>query len=96
MNQQSNAGERQKGVRGFELDAHLTFAHPLSREDATRTLSAWGLRTTLYGDTEIRAARLTGVLDAQEVRRLLEVGLHGGVLRGAELGLRGFLRSPSG
>lgn len=101
MEHQRDGGERVRGVRGFELDAHLSFAHPLSRDEATRVLSAWGLRTTLYGLTpdgegEVRAARLTGSLAGDEVRRLLQVGLEGGVLRGAELGLRGFLRSPSG
>lgn len=86
----------EKGQRGFELDAHLTFARPLSREDAERAVAAWSLRPTFYGDPEVRAVRLTGPLTADEARRLLQVGLEGGTLRAAELGLRGFLRAPTG
>lgn len=86
----------QKGVRGFELDAHLTFAQPLPRPAAERAVSAWGLRPTYYGDDEVRAVRLTGELGAEDARRLLQVGLEGGTLRSAEIGLRGFLRAPNG
>lgn len=99
----------QKGQRGFELDAHLSFARPLPRAEAGRLVSAWGLRPTLYpvhpdaggagkaGEAdEIRAVRLTGALDRDTVLVLLRQGLEGGLLKSAELGRRGFLRSPSG
>lgn len=90
-----------KGERGFELDAHLTFVSPVPREDAERVAAAWGLRPTFYavnpdGGGDVRAVRLTGKKDAAEVRTLLQMGLEGGTLRGAEVGLRGFLRSPTG
>lgn len=83
-------------VRGFELDAHLSFREPLTRAQAERALAAWGLPTTLYGLPEVRSARLTGPLDPEDVRRLLQVGLEGGTLRAAEVGRRGFLRAPDG
>ncbi|AFZ68292.1 hypothetical protein [Deinococcus peraridilitoris] len=82
--------------RGFELDAHLTFSRPLARVDAERVAAFWGLRPTYYGEDEVRALRLTGELPREEVLRLLQVGLEGGTLRAAEVGLRGFLRSPDG
>lgn len=90
-----------KGERGFEIDAHLSFAQPASREDAERLVSAWGLRPTYYavnsdGSGDVRAVRLTGKKDAGAVRTLLQVGLEGGTLRSAEIGLRGYLRSPTG
>ncbi|PYE56494.1 hypothetical protein [Deinococcus yavapaiensis] len=90
-----------KGERGFELDAHLAFAQPASREDAERFVAAWGLRPTYYavnadGSGDVRAVRLTGTKDADDVRTLLQMGLEGGTLRSAEVGLRGFLRSPTG
>ncbi len=83
---------------GFALDAHLSFARPLTRAEAERQLAAWGLPYTLYGDPggEVRGARLTGQLGAGEVRRLLQTGLAGGGLRAAELGLRGHLRAEDG
>ena len=82
--------------RGFALDAHLSFARPLTRAQAAHLLAAWGLPYTLYGEAEVRGARLTGDLDAAEVRRLLQAGLAGGTLRAAELGLRGHLRAEDG
>lgn len=88
-----------KGERGFELDAHFTFASPVSREDAERFAAAWGLRPTFYTASpggDVRAVRITGKKDAAEVRPLLQMGLEGGTLRSAEVGLRGFLRSPTG
>lgn len=89
-------GAPHKGVRGFEIDAHLNFARPLPRADAERVASAWGLRATFYGEEAVRGVRLTGELPPEQVRGLLQLGLEGGALRSAEVGLRGFLRSPAG
>lgn len=93
---QQTSGHPVRGVRGFELDAHLTFAQPLPRASAERAVAAWGLRPTYYGEDEVRAVRLTGDIEPGEARRLLQVGLEGGTFRSAELGLRGFLRAPTG
>lgn len=92
----SDADVASKGVRGFEIDAHLSFARPLAQADAQRVAQAWTLRATLYGEDDVRAVRLTGPLPPEDVRRLLQLGFEGGVLRAAELGLRGFLRSAQG
>ncbi|MFC4454852.1 hypothetical protein [Deinococcus sonorensis] len=87
----------ERGVRGFELNAHLTFARPLSRPDALEALRGWQLPPELYGsDDQIRAAFLSGELDRATVLALLRGGLEGGLLRAAELGRRGFLRSVTG
>jgi len=89
-------GEKRKGERGFELDAHLTFTRALSRAEAERFVAAWNLRPTYYGEAEVRAVRLTGKITLEVARRQLQMGVEGGTLRSAEVGLRGYLRSPEG
>ena len=88
---------RTGGVRGFELDSQLSFAAPMSRAMALEMLRPWGIEPELYGQhDEIRGARLTGDLDPDLLRELLRAGFAGGLLRSAEVGRRGFLRSVTG
>ncbi|WP_425147397.1 hypothetical protein [Deinococcus sp.] len=97
MERRSEAARQERGTRGHELDAQLSFAAPLPRALALEALRPWGLDAELYGvGDEIRAARLTGELSAAAVQELLRAGLEGGLLRSAELGRRGFLRSGTG
>ena len=93
-----------KGVRGFDLDLHVTFARPLPREEALTVLrSAEGFTVDLYAphpdaspDGLVPSARLTGPLrDADLIRSLLAAWLSGEV-RSVEIGLHGFLRSSTG
>ena len=89
--------ERKGGTRGYELDSQLTFAQPLSRALAAEALRPWGLEPELYGQQdEIRGARLTGELDPEVLRELLRAGFEGGLLKTAEVGRRGYLRSVTG
>jgi hypothetical protein len=89
--------ERQSGVRGFELDTQVVFSTPLSRALAAEALKPWGLRPELYGlNDDIRGARLTGDLEPELLQELLRAGFEGGLLRSAEVGRRGFLRSVTG
>jgi len=89
--------QRPAGVRGHELDTQLSFAQPLSRALAAQTLSGWGLPAELYGQgDEVRGARLTGDLDREQLHALLRSAFEDGLLRGAEVGRRGFLRSTTG
>jgi hypothetical protein len=97
MEQSSTPGRVVKGVSGHELDVTLVFASPLSREAATQTLRSWPLDAELYGQgDEIRSVRLTGETDPDTLQALLQAGLDGGLLRSAEVGRRGFLRSATG
>lgn len=71
-----------KGIRGFDLDLHVTFARPLSREEALSVLRvAEGLTVDLYAprnqpDGLVPSARLTGPLrDAEMVRACLAAWL---------------------
>lgn len=91
-----------KGIRGFDLDLHVTFARPLSRAEALSVLRvAEGLTVDLYAprnqpDGPVPSARLTGPLrDAETVRACLAAWLQGEA-RVVEVGLRGFLRSSTG
>ncbi|GAA5511832.1 hypothetical protein Dcar01_00545 [Deinococcus carri] len=91
-----------KGVRGFDLDLHVTFARPLSRDAALGVLrAAEGFTVDLYaphGDlgASVPSARLTGPLrDPEAVRAVLTAWLQGEA-RAVEVGLHGFLRSSTG
>ncbi|MEW6420808.1 MAG: hypothetical protein AB1511_03645 [Deinococcota bacterium] len=91
-----------KGVRGFDLDLHVTFVRPLTRESALAVLrAAEGFTVDLYAPRDqpngpVPSARLTGPLrDAETVRAFLAAWLQGEV-RVVEVGLRGFLRSSTG
>ena len=104
MNTPPTSSRTDKGVRGFELDLHVTFARPLPREQALAALrSAEGFTVDLYaphsGDSQsglVPSARLTGPLrDADLTRSLLAAWLSGGA-RSVEVGLHGFLRSSTG
>ncbi len=89
--------ERKGGTRGHELDSQLTFVQPLSRALAAEALRPWGLAPELYGQhDEIRGARLTGDLGPEVLRELLRAGFEGGLLKTAEVGRRGYLRSVTG
>ncbi|EYB68277.1 hypothetical protein DEIPH_ctg025orf0136 [Deinococcus phoenicis] len=91
-----------KGVRGFDLDLHVTFARPLARESALAVLrAAEGFTVDLYAphgqpDAPVPSARLTGPLrDPEAVRAALRAWLQGEA-RMVEVGLHGFLRSSTG
>lgn len=85
------------GTRGYELDSQLTFTAALSRAAAAQLLRPWGLTPELYGQgDEIRGARLVGDLERSMLHELLRAGFEGGLLRGAEVGRRGYLRSVTG
>ncbi|MBB5233351.1 hypothetical protein [Deinococcus budaensis] len=91
-----------KGVRGFDLDLHVTFARPLPREQALAVLrAAEGFTVDLYAPHDqpqapVPSARLTGPLrDPDTLRAVLTAWLQGEV-RSVEVGLHGFLRSATG
>ena len=91
-----------KGVRGFDLDLHVTFARPLARDEALAVLrAAEGFTVDLYARHDqpgapVPSARLTGPLrDPDALRAVLAAWLHGEA-RTVEVGLRGFLRSSTG
>lgn len=90
-----NAPSKEFSQRGFELDAHLKFATELTRAHAEEAIKGWtGLNPTFYGEPDqVRAVRLTGDIDRNLAREELRKGLESGLLRGAELGFRAFLRS---
>ncbi|GAA5532756.1 hypothetical protein [Deinococcus aluminii] len=91
-----------KGVRGFDLDLHVTFARPLARDAALAVLrAAEGFTVDLYAPHDqpggpVPSARVTGPLrDPERVRAFLAAWLQGEA-RVVEVGLRGFLRSSTG
>lgn len=91
-----------KGVRGFDLDLHVTFARPLPREEALGVLrAAEGFTVDLYAPHDqpqapVPSARLIGPLrDPEALRAVLAAWLSGEV-RAVEVGLHGFLRSSTG
>ncbi len=85
-----------KGERGFEFDAHITFARPHTAAEVGQLLRGFGLIIEPYGSAEVRGARLTGKADLSlalaQIRALLESGEASRI----EAGLRGFLRSATG
>ena len=89
-------GKLEKGVRGFELDAHITFSGPHSTEEVGRLLRGFGARVEPYGTQDVRGARVTGQVDAQLAREQLRALLESGVARRIEIGLHGFMRSATG
>ncbi len=89
-------GKLEKGVRGFELDAHITFSGPHSAEEVGRLLRGFGARVEPYGTQDVRGARVTGQVDAQLAREQLRALLESGVARRIEIGLHGFMRSATG
>lgn len=96
-----SAGEpgAHKGVRGFELDIELSFARPLPRPEAEEAVAELGLadlRAEWYGEGEVRGARLNGDLAPDQARDRLRAAFDRGLLKSAELGQRGFLRSAEG
>lgn len=83
--------------RGYLLNVELSFAQALPPPLARAVLTPWDLDAELYGSgDEIRGARLIGELDADTLRELLRGGLESGLLRAAEVGLRGYIRSAGG
>lgn len=104
---QSVGSRTEKGMRGFDLDLHVTFAAPLPREEALATLRVLegGLTVELYtpllGQNPenlqvVPSARLTGpVPETNALHTALAFWLAGPV-RVAEVGLRGYLRSADG
>lgn len=91
-----------KGVRGFDLDLHVTFARPLARDVALAVLrAAEGFTVDLYAPQDqpqgpVPSARLVGPLrDPGALRAVLSAWLQGEV-RTVEVGLHGFLRSVTG
>jgi len=101
----------EKGVRGFELDVHVTFSRPLTVAEATAALLALeGFTVELYrphpaalvrgteGEMpdEVPGARLTGPLRDPEAVRAGLAALLQGPARTVEVGQRGFLRSADG
>lgn len=89
-------GKLEKGVRGFELDAHITFSGPHTAEEVARLLRGFGARVEAYGTQEVRGARVTGQVDAQLAREQLRALLESGAASRVEIGLHGFMRSSTG
>lgn len=96
------AARTDKGVRGHELDLHVTFAQALPREQALAALLALeGMTVELYAphdqpEAPIPSARLTGPLRDPEATRTALTGLLAADARTIEVGLHGFLRSVTG
>ncbi len=86
----------QKGERGFEVDAHVTFARPRSAEEVRILLRGFGVRIEPYGTDEVRGARLSGKVEPELARAQLRALLESGDASRIEVGLRGFLRSVTG
>lgn len=102
MTRPPTSSRTDKGVRGFDLDLHVTFAQALPREAALAVLRpAEGFTVDLYaphGDPggPVPSARLVGPLrDPETVRAVIAAWL-GGEVRRVEVGLHGFLRSSTG
>ncbi|WP_034341854.1 hypothetical protein [Deinococcus misasensis] len=95
METRQQPSQKEFSQRGFELDAHLKFSTELTRAHAEEAIKGWGnLRVTFYGEPDaVRAVRLTGDIERDQAREELRKGLESGLLRGAELGFRAFLRS---
>ncbi|WP_225429938.1 DinB family protein [Deinococcus detaillensis] len=89
-------GKLEKGVRGFELDAHVTFSGPHTAEEVTRLLRGFGARVEAYGTQDVRVARVTGQVDTQLAREQLRALLESGAASRVEVGLHGFMRSSTG
>jgi hypothetical protein len=91
-----------KGVRGHELDLHVTFAQALPREQALAALLALeGMTVELYAphdqpEAPVPSARLTGPLRDAEATRTALTGLLAADARVIEVGMHGFLRSVTG
>lgn len=91
-----------KGVRGFDLDLHLSFTRPLSREQALAVLRpAEGFTVDLYGRHDqpgapVPSARLVGPLRDREALRAVLAAWLVSEVRTVEVGLHGFLRSSTG
>ena len=91
-----------KGVRGFGLDIHLTFASILPREQVLQMLRTLpSLTAELYARIDdpdhVPSARLTGPsVPSEELQAVLHGWLESGMVRVVEVGLRGFLKSAEG
>ncbi|SMB91743.1 hypothetical protein [Deinococcus hopiensis] len=102
MTRPPTSSRTDKGVRGHELDLHVTFAQPLPREVALAVLrSAEGFTVDLYAPhaaagSPVPSARLTGPLRDAETLRAVLGGWLSGQVRTVEVGLHGFLRSSTG
>jgi hypothetical protein len=88
--------ETQKGERGFELDATVTFGRPRSLDEVGVLLRGFGGILEPYGQTEIRSARITGKVDLDLARAQLRALLESGEATRIEIGQHGFLRSVTG
>lgn len=102
METRPTSARTDKGVRGHDLDLHVTFAQALPREAALAVLRpAEGFTVDLYARHDdpggpVPSARLTGPLrDPEALRAILAAWLAGDV-RTVEVGLHGFLRSSTG
>ena len=86
----------QKGERGFELDATVTFGRPRSLDEVSVVLRGFGGVLEPYGRPEIRSARITGKIDLELARAQLRALLESGEALRVEIGQHGFLRSVTG
>lgn len=102
MTRPPTSSRTDKGVRGFDLDLHVTFAQALPREQALAVLAAAeGFTVELYAPHDqpaapVPSARLTGPLRNPETLRAVLAAWLRAEARSVEVGLRGYLRSASG
>lgn len=85
-----------KGERGFQFDAHITFAAPHTAEDVLERLRGFGVAVEPYGTAQVRGARVTGKADPVQARAQIRALLESAQASRIEVGLRGFLRSATG
>lgn len=103
MTARTDTGRTDKGVRGFELDIHVTFARPLPEAEATRALLALdGFTVDLYRPHPHPTAQRGSVDPAREAEALAQApgGIPSarltGVLRDAEATRHGLAALLSG
>jgi len=102
MDRPPTSARTDKGVRGFDLDLHVTFIRALPRDQALAVLRpAEGFTVDLYGRQDgpgapIPSARLVGPLRDPEGLRAVIAAWLGSEVRTVEVGLHGFLRSSTG
>ena len=87
---------QEKGERGFEFDAQVTFVRPRSAGEVREMLRGFAARVEPYGTDEVRVVRVTGKVAPDLAREQLRALLESGDASRIEVGLHGFLRSVTG